>query len=93
MVLDGDIGFTTFWVALAIGLYIFMGAFAGIFFAPALRRADRVGRRRGSRIDHLRCGRQAYDDRRRDHHGPDRRHPVSHGHEAHALTSTEGCRA
>jgi uncharacterized membrane protein len=38
MVLDGDIGYTTFWVALAIGLYIVMAAFAGILFAPALRR-------------------------------------------------------
>lgn len=38
MLLVGDIPFTTFWVALGIGLYVFMGAFAGIFFSPALRR-------------------------------------------------------
>lgn len=38
MLLVGDIPFTTFWVALAIGLYVFMAAFAGIFFSPALRR-------------------------------------------------------
>lgn len=38
MVLMGDLGFTVFWIATAIGLYIAMGAFAGIFFSPALRR-------------------------------------------------------
>ena len=38
MLLVGDIPFTTFWVGLAIGLYVFMGAFAGIFFSPSLRR-------------------------------------------------------
>lgn len=48
MVLDGDIGFTTFWIALAIGLYIFMGAFAGIFFWPALRRQTEVAGAEGA---------------------------------------------
>ena len=38
MVLDGHIGFTTFWVAMAIGLYVALGVVAGIFFSPALRR-------------------------------------------------------
>ena len=38
MVLIGDLGFSTFWIATAIGLYVVMGAFAGIFFSPALRR-------------------------------------------------------
>ena len=38
MVLDGDLGFTTFWIAAGIVLYVAMGAFAGIFFSPALRR-------------------------------------------------------
>lgn len=38
MVLLGDLGFTRLWIALAIGLYIAMGAFAGIAFSPSLRR-------------------------------------------------------
>jgi uncharacterized membrane protein len=38
MVLDADLGFTTFWIAAGIILYVTMGVFAGIFFAPALRR-------------------------------------------------------
>ena len=38
MVLDGDIGFSTFWIAAAIGLYIAMGVIAGIAFSPALRK-------------------------------------------------------
>ena len=42
MVLVGDLGFSTFWIATAIGLYVAMGAFAGIFFSPALRRQTAV---------------------------------------------------
>jgi uncharacterized membrane protein len=38
MVLDGSLGFTTFWIAAGIVLYVTMAAFAGIFFSPALRR-------------------------------------------------------
>lgn len=38
MVLIGDLGFSTFWIATSIGLYVAMGAFAGVFFSPALRR-------------------------------------------------------
>jgi uncharacterized membrane protein len=38
MVLDADIGFSTFWIATAIGLYIAMGVIAGVSFSPALRR-------------------------------------------------------
>jgi uncharacterized membrane protein len=38
MVLVGDLGFSTFWIATAIGLYIALAVFAGVFFAPALRR-------------------------------------------------------
>lgn len=38
MVLVGDLGFSTFWIAVSIGLYVALGAFAGIFFAPSLRR-------------------------------------------------------
>jgi uncharacterized membrane protein len=38
MVLVGDLGFTTFWIAVAIGLYVLVGVFAGALFVPALRR-------------------------------------------------------
>jgi uncharacterized membrane protein len=38
MVLDADLGFTTFWIATAIGLYVVMAVIAGAFFAPSLRR-------------------------------------------------------
>ena len=42
MVLIEDIGFTTFWIALAIGLYVLVGVFAGALFAPALRRLAEI---------------------------------------------------
>jgi uncharacterized membrane protein len=38
MVLDADLGFTTFWIATAIGLYVALAVLAGAFFSPALRR-------------------------------------------------------
>jgi hypothetical protein len=38
MVLVGDIPWSTFWVALAIGLYIAVGVIAGTLFGPALRK-------------------------------------------------------
>ena len=38
MVLDGDLGFTTFWIAVAIGLYVVVGALAGLLFSPSLRK-------------------------------------------------------
>jgi uncharacterized membrane protein len=38
MVLDGDLGFTTFWIATAIGLYVALVVIAGAFFSPSLRR-------------------------------------------------------
>jgi uncharacterized membrane protein len=37
MVLDSDLGFSTFWIATAIGLYIAMGVIAAVGFTPALR--------------------------------------------------------
>lgn len=45
MVLVSDgLGFTTFWIAGAIGLYILVGVIAGAFFAPSLRgQADLAG--------------------------------------------------
>lgn len=44
MVLVGDIGFSTFWVATAIVLYVVMAAYAGIFFSPALRKQVELAR-------------------------------------------------
>jgi hypothetical protein len=38
MVLVGDLGFSTLWIATSITLFIVVGAYAGIFFAPAVRR-------------------------------------------------------
>jgi uncharacterized membrane protein len=38
LVLTGPYDFTTFWVAVAIGLYIFMGAVAILFYSPTLKR-------------------------------------------------------
>lgn len=38
MVLDADLGFTTFWIITAIILYVVVAVLAGAFFAPALRR-------------------------------------------------------
>jgi uncharacterized membrane protein len=38
VLIAGGLGFTTFWVAFAIGLYIVVGIMAGAFFAPSLRR-------------------------------------------------------
>jgi uncharacterized membrane protein len=42
MVLIGDIGFTTFWIAVAIGLYILVAILAGAVFVPALRRLTTI---------------------------------------------------
>lgn len=38
MVLIGDLGFSTFWIATSIVLYVAMAAFAGVAFTPSLRR-------------------------------------------------------
>lgn len=38
MVLDADLGFTTFWIATAIGLYVALAVIAGAYFSPSLRR-------------------------------------------------------
>ena len=39
MVLVSDgLAFTTFWILVAIGLYVLVGVFAGALFAPSLRR-------------------------------------------------------
>jgi uncharacterized membrane protein len=49
MVLIADgIGFTTFWVAVAIGLYVLVGVLAGALFAPSLRRQAELVAREGS---------------------------------------------
>jgi len=38
MVLEADLGFTTFWIITAIILYVAMGVIAGVLFSPSLRR-------------------------------------------------------
>ncbi|MGH2680838.1 MAG: DUF2269 family protein [Actinomycetota bacterium] len=49
MVLISDgLGFTTFWIAVAIGLYVLVGVLAGVFFAPALRRQTELAGEAGS---------------------------------------------
>lgn len=42
MVLIEDIGFTTFWIAVAIGLYVLVAVIAGALFAPSLRRLAEI---------------------------------------------------
>jgi uncharacterized membrane protein len=44
MVLDGDLGFTTFWILAAIILYGALGVFAGALFTPSLRRLVELSR-------------------------------------------------
>lgn len=44
MVLVADIGFSVFWIAAAIVLYVAMAAFAGVAFSPALRRQVELAR-------------------------------------------------
>jgi uncharacterized membrane protein len=49
MVLVSDgLGFTTFWIAVAIGLYVLVGVIAGAFFAPTLRRQAELADEAGS---------------------------------------------
>ena len=49
MVLVSDgLGFTTFWIAVAIGLYVLVGVIAGAFFAPSLRRQTDLASEAGS---------------------------------------------
>ena len=49
MILISDgLGFTTFWIAVAIALYILVGVLAGAFFAPALRRQTELATDAGS---------------------------------------------
>lgn len=43
MVLDGALGFTTFWILAAI-LYVAMGIIAGVLFGPSLRRLAELAR-------------------------------------------------
>jgi uncharacterized membrane protein len=47
LVADG-LGFTTFWIAVAIGLYLLMGVVGGVFFAPSLRRQAKLAGEAGS---------------------------------------------
>jgi uncharacterized membrane protein len=47
MVLDGDLGFTTFSILAAIVLYVAMGVIAGVLFGPPLRRLAELARSSG----------------------------------------------
>ena len=47
LVADG-LGFTTFWIAVAIGLYVLVGVSAGAFFTPSLRRQTELAAEAGS---------------------------------------------
>jgi uncharacterized membrane protein len=38
MVLISPLGFTMFWIAVSIGLYVLLAVFGGVLFTPALRR-------------------------------------------------------
>ena len=38
VLISPSLGFTTFWIAVAIGLYVLVAVFAGALFVPALRR-------------------------------------------------------
>jgi len=51
MVLVGDLSFSTFWIATAIVLYVFLGVFGGVLFAPALRHQTEALRVGGSASD------------------------------------------
>lgn len=42
MVLTSQLGFTTFWIAVAIGLYVAMGVVGGALFTPSLRRLTAI---------------------------------------------------
>jgi uncharacterized membrane protein len=42
MVLISPLGFTTFWIAVAIGLYVLLAVFGGALFTPALRRLTEI---------------------------------------------------
>jgi len=49
MVLVGDLDFSTFWIVTAIGLYVAMAVFAGVFFTPSLRRQLELAQADGAR--------------------------------------------
>lgn len=63
MVLIGDLGFTTFWIATAIGVYIAMGAFAGLAFSPALRRQVELARSHAPAADYEAAARRTFATR------------------------------
>ena len=90
LVADG-LGFTTFWIAVAIGLYILVGVIAGVFFAPSLRRQTELAAR--GRLRGVRGRRQAHPDHRPPHDAADRGHPLPDGDEAHALDGLSRGRA
>ena len=48
VLISEGLGFTTFWLAVAIGLYVLVGVIAGAFFAPSLRRQTDLAGEAGS---------------------------------------------
>lgn len=52
MVLDGDLGFTTFWIVAAFGLYVGLGVIAGAWFGPALRRQAELASASADPVDY-----------------------------------------
>ena len=79
LVADG-LGFTTFWIAFAIGLYILVGVIAGAFFAPSLRRQTELASE--ARLRGVRSRRQTHPDDRPPHDAARRRDPLPDGDEA-----------
>jgi uncharacterized membrane protein len=49
MVLVGDIGFSTFWVAASLVLFIALAVFAGVAFTPSLKRQLQLAQTGGGR--------------------------------------------
>jgi len=58
MVLEADLGFTTFWILTAIILYVAMGVIAGILFTPSLRRQVQMATTGGEPSDQAQAARR-----------------------------------
>jgi hypothetical protein len=89
MVLDADLGFTTFWIITAIILYVAMALIAGILFGPSLRRQVEITTSGVEPSVYAEAARRTTVIRSH-HHGADRCDPLPDGHQAHAITREEG---